>query len=160
MEEGERGAGDGMGLEDCGSAAGAGGGGEGEGERFRVLVVDDSPVDRRIVERLLLRSGSLYEGEERVSSPRNVNHSLERLFIADLWRPFRLLFSTLAISGLFHRLKSLLRFPVIAVDGGRKAIEILGLNCAVDDSQAVNVSQRRDSRINSERNRVFLLIKM
>ncbi|CAA7396518.1 unnamed protein product [Spirodela intermedia] len=74
-----------MGLEDGGSAAGAGEGGGGEGERFRVLVVDDSPVDRKIVERLLLRSGNLFE--------------------------------------------------VIAVDGGKKAIEVLGLNyadCSVD----------------------------
>lgn len=36
----------------------------GEVEGVRVLVVDDSLLDRKIVERLLLRSGCKFEGKE------------------------------------------------------------------------------------------------
>ncbi|MQL94412.1 hypothetical protein Taro_027065 [Colocasia esculenta] len=64
-----------------GLVGGSDGGGPG---RVRVLVVDDSPVDRRIVERLLMISGSL--------------------------------------------------FDVVSVDGGKKALELLGLNGPQDDS--------------------------
>ncbi|MQM07353.1 hypothetical protein Taro_040185 [Colocasia esculenta] len=61
------------------------GGSDGRGPgRVRVLVVDDSPVDRRIVERLLMISGNL--------------------------------------------------FDVVSVDGGKKALELLGLNGPQDDS--------------------------
>ncbi|XP_008795295.2 two-component response regulator ORR1-like isoform X2 [Phoenix dactylifera] len=66
---------------------GGGGGGGGEGE-VRVLVVDDSAVDRRIVEGLLKRSGTMFE--------------------------------------------------VIAVDSGKKAMEILGLNEGKAESPTVN----------------------
>lgn len=43
---------------DNGKVDGGGGGGE-----VRVLVVDDSAVDRRIVEGLLKRSGTMFEGK-------------------------------------------------------------------------------------------------
>ncbi|KAG1331229.1 two-component response regulator ORR1-like [Cocos nucifera] len=65
-----------------------GGGGGGEGGEVRVLVVDDSAVDRRIVEGLLKRSGTIFE--------------------------------------------------VIAVDSGKKAMEVLGLNEGKTESPIVN----------------------
>lgn len=49
-----------------GGCGGGGGGGGGVGV-VRVLVVDDSPVDRKVVEMLLKKSGGMFEGKMRWS---------------------------------------------------------------------------------------------
>ncbi|RRT80295.1 hypothetical protein B296_00007849, partial [Ensete ventricosum] len=61
------------------------------GVEVRVLVVDDSPVDRRVVEGLLKRSGSMFQDLQ----------------------------SMIPQTSYFH--------AVIAVDSGKRAMEVLGL---------------------------------
>lgn len=50
-----------------GGGGGSGGGGGGGMGLVRILVVDDSPVDRKVVEMLLKRSGGIFEGNMRWS---------------------------------------------------------------------------------------------
>ncbi|RZS11539.1 hypothetical protein BHM03_00042872, partial [Ensete ventricosum] len=92
-----------MDVNDCG------GGGL---EVVRVLVVDDSPVDRKIVEMLLKRSEGIFDGKIR-----QINFN-----IFDKKKGCSLFFIKLKLF-----LSSFL-FPVVSVDSGKKAMEVLGLN--------------------------------
>ncbi|MQL76274.1 hypothetical protein Taro_008667 [Colocasia esculenta] len=113
----------------------AGVGGGGGGEKVRVLVVDDSPVDRKIVERLLRRSGSAFEG----FLLGNLSLRILRYVIGCGHCSFAASLCAMLKKNAFFL------FSVMAVDGGKKALEALGLNEVDDDSCAVNEHKLRRS---------------